>query len=144
MAEYSRVAKGHFTNNASTVSAQVINIPFQPDRVKMWNQTLYNSNVADSEILKAVWDVSMGQGTAIVEGYSSGGAWIGDFVPTNGISTFAAGQLLQYGPFIPLGTANAAGIAKTSGTVLTVTVNQANAVVPGEWIVFQGLYETSV
>ena len=120
MAEYSRIAKGHFT---STGNAQIINLPFQPDRVEMWNYSLANSAVADSEILNAYWDVSMGQGGGIVQGYSSGGALIYDTVTANGISTFAAGKLLQYGPLQLIGSANSAGIAKTSSSVLTVTAN---------------------
>jgi hypothetical protein len=140
MAEYSRVAKGHFT---STGAAQVINLPFQPDAVEMWNYSLANSAVAASEILSAYWDVSMGQGQAIVQGYSSGSALIYDTVTTNGISTFSAGLMLQYGPLVLLGTTGGAGIAKTSSTVLTVTTAAAHGLTPGNWVVFQNLYETA-
>jgi hypothetical protein len=35
------------------------------------------------------------------------------------------------------------GIAKTSGTVLTVTTTAAHGLQPGQWVVFQNLYETS-
>jgi hypothetical protein len=140
MAEYSRFAKGHFTSSGN---AQYINLPFQPTNVKMWNYSNYASAVAASKILFAEWDISMGQGFSIIEGYSSGSVWIGDVVTSGGISSFSAGQLLQYGTFVPLGASGGAGIAKTSGTVLTVTTAAAHGLQPGDWVVFQGLYETS-
>jgi hypothetical protein len=140
MAEYSRIAKGHFT---STGNAQIINLPFQPDRVEMINLSLVNAGAAASKILTAYWDVSMGQGLGLVQGYSSGSALIYDNIPSNGISTFAAGQLLQYGPLQLLGTTGGAGIALTSSSVLTVTTAAANTIVPGDWVIFQNLYETS-
>lgn len=140
MAEYSRLAKGHFT---STGNAQPIFLPFQPDRVEMVNYSLASAGVAASKIISAKWDVSMGQGFAVIEGYSSGSALIYDVVTVNGISSFAQGLSLQYGPNILLGTANGAGIAKTSSTVLTVTVNSANAIQVGNWITFNNLYQTS-
>lgn len=137
MAEYSRLAKGHFT---STGNAQIVNLPFQPDRVEMINYTLAAAGAAASKIITAKWDVSMGQGIALVEGYTSGSALVWDVVATNGISSFAAGQMLQYGPLILIGSG---GIAKTSGTVLTVTTAAAHGLTPGDWVVFQNLYETS-
>lgn len=140
MAEYSRLAKGHFT---STGNAQIVNLPFQPDRVEMINYTLAAAGAAASKIVKAKWDVSMGQGIALIEGYSSGSVWIADIVATNGISSFAAGLSLQYGSLVLLGTTGGAGVAKTSGTVLTVTTAAAHGLQPGDWVVFQNLYETS-
>jgi hypothetical protein len=85
----------------------------------------------------------MGQGIALVEGYSSGTAWISDIVPTGGISTFSGGLSLQYGPLVLLGTTGGAGIAKTSATVLTVTTAAAHGLQAGNWVVFQNLFETS-
>lgn len=140
MAEYSRMAKGHFT---STGNAQVVNLPFQPDRVEMINYTLAAVGSGTSKIITGKWDVSMGQGFALVEGYSSGSALIWDVVTTGGISTFSAGLSLQYGPNFLLGTTGGAGIAKTSSTVLTVTTATAHGLVPGNWVVFNNLYETS-
>ena len=140
MAEYSRLAKGHFT---STGNAQVINLPFQPDRVEVLNYTLAAAGAAASKIISAKWDASMGQGVAIVEGYTSGSALVYDVVATGGISSFAAGLELQYGPLVLLGTTGGAGIAKTSSTVLTVTTAAAHGLQPGNWVTFQNLYETS-
>jgi hypothetical protein len=140
MAEYSRLAKGHFT---STGNAQFVNLPFLPDRIEMLNLTLASAGAAASKIVSAQWDVSMGQGTAIVQGYSAGSVLIYDNVATLGISTFQAGLMLQYGALIPLGATGGAGIAKTSGTVLTVTTAAAHGLSPGDWVVFQNLYETA-
>ena len=143
MAEYSRIAKGHFTNNEATVGPQIVNLPFQPDRVEFVNYTLANTNATSQNIISGYWDVSMGQGITVVQGYNATPALIYDVIPVNGISTFSAGQLLQYGPLINLGTTAGDGIAKTSGTVLTVTVETPNAVFPGDWIIFQNLYQTA-
>lgn len=140
MAEYSRLAKGHFT---STGFAQYVNLPFQPDYVRFTNYTLANTNATSQNIVSAFWDVSMGQGQAVVQGYNATPTLIYDVVSSGGISTFAAGQMLQYGPLVLLGSSGGAGIAKTSGTVLTVTTAAAHGLQPGDWIIFQNLYETS-
>ena len=138
MAEYSRIAKGHFTSSGN---AQIINLPFQPARVEFINYTLADTNATSQNIISASWDISRGQGYAVIQGYNATPALIYDVVSTNGISTFAAGQLLQYGPLVLLG--GSGGIAKTSGTVLTVTTTAAHGLSPGDWVVFQNLYETS-
>lgn len=140
MAEYSRLAKGHFT---STGYAQMVNLPFQPDYVRFTNYTLANTNATSQNIISAFWDVSMGQGQAVVQGYNATPALIYDVVSSGGISSFAANQLLQYGPLVLLGASGGAGIAKTSGTVLTVTTAAAHGLQPGDWVTFQNLYETS-
>jgi len=142
MAEYSRIAKGHFT---STGNAQVVNLPFQPDRVEMLNYTLAGTSATSQNIIAANWDVSMGQGQAVIQGYNATPALIYDIMGTGlgGISTFSAGLSLQYGPLVLLGTTGGAGIAKTSSTVLTVTTAAAHGLAPGNWVVFQNLYETS-
>ena len=138
MAEYSKLAKGHFT---STGSAQVINLPFQPDYVRFTNYTLANTNATSQNIISAFWDVSMGQGQAVIQGYNTTPALIYDVVSSGGITSFSGGQLLQYGVTTYLG--GSGGIALTSGTVLTVTTTAAHGLVPGNWVVFQNLYQTS-
>jgi len=138
MAEYSRLAKGHFT---STGNAQPIFLPFQPDRVKVLNYTLAAAGAAASKIISAQWDVSMGQGIAIVQAYTSGSALVYDIVATNGISSFSEGLSLQFGNNILLGASG--GIAKTSATVLTVTTTAAHGLSAGNWVVFNNLYETA-
>ena len=132
MAEYSRIAKGHFT---STGAAQVINLPFQPDRVEMTNYTLANTNATSQNIISAKWDVSMGQGFAVIEGYNATPALIYDVVSTGGISSFAAGQLLQ------LGTQQQV-VASTKGTTTSFQVT-AHGYSVGDVVIFEGLYQSA-
>lgn len=141
MAEYSRIAKGHVTNPL-TGSSIIVNLPFQPEVVEFWNYTEAAAGAAAGTVVSGYWDVSMGQGQAVIQGYNSS-ALIYDVMGTNlnGISTFAAGQLLQYGALQILG--GSGGIAKTSSTVLTVTTTNAHGLVPGNWVTFQNLYQTS-
>ena len=131
MAEYSRVAKGHFVSSGS---AQVINLPFQPDSVQVWNYSAYNSAATSQNVLDAYWDVSMGQGLALIKGYNSSPALIGDVVPSNGISSFAAGQLLQFGPQKQIVGATAA-----NPPVFNVTAHGYSV---GQTVVFQGLEQS--
>lgn len=144
MAEYSRVAKGNFTAASGQTSA-AINLPFQPDFVEVWNYT--NIKTSGASLLTRAWwdsrlvDAGTGNNATMVEGYSSGTATIFDVIQSNGISSFAAGQLLQYGPVVLLG--GSGGIAKTSSTVLTVTTTAAHGLIPGNWVTFQNLYQTS-
>lgn len=142
MAEYSRIAKGHATNPL-TGSPIVINLPFVPDTVDFWNYTLANTTATSQNVISGHWDASMGQGFAIIEGYNTTPTLIYDTVTTNGISSFSAGISLQLGPLVLLGTTGAAGIAKTSATVLTVTTAAAHGLQPGNWIVLQNLYQTA-
>ena len=65
MAEYSRLASGTFTTAASPVT-QVVNLPFQPQRVTLRNVTSY-ATPAQYALTYAEWDVNMGQGVAIIE-----------------------------------------------------------------------------
>lgn len=138
MAEYSRIAKGHFT---STGAAQIVQLPFQPDRVEFVNYSLANTAATSQNIISAQWDVSMGQGFAVVQGYNATPALIYDTVTAGGISSFAAGKLLQYGATVLLG--GSGGIAKTNSTTLTVTTTAAHGLTPGNWVIFQNLYQTS-
>lgn len=138
MAEYSRIAKGNFV---STGAAQVIQLPFLPDYVEFTNYSLANTAATSQNIIRALWDVSMGNGTAVVEGYNATPSLIYDTVTTNGISTFSAGRLLQYGAAVLLG--GSGGIAKTNSTTLTVTTTAAHGLTPGNWVIFQNLYQTA-
>lgn len=138
MAEYSRMAKGHFT---STGNAQVINLPFQPDVVEFYNYTLYNTAATSQNVIEAYWDVSMGQGQALIKGYNATPALIGDVVSTNGISTFAAGQLLQYGPVYQHTGSTDFSITAASPAVVTTTT--AHGLATGNVIVFSNLYQTA-
>ena len=139
MAEYSRVAKGHFT---STGNAQVVNLPFQPDAVEIFNYTLYNTNATSQNVLEAYWDVSMGQGQALIKGYNATPVLIGDVVATNGISTFAAGQLLQYGAINQHGSA-IGDFSITAASPAVVSTTNAHGLATGNVIVFSNLFQTS-
>lgn len=133
MAEYSRMARGKFI---STGGAQIVNLPFQPDRVKILNYTLANTAATSQNVVAAEWDAYMGQGFAIQEGYNATPALIYDTVTANGISTFAAGQLLQYGPTLAI-----SGITKAAAGVVTTTT--PHGLTSGDVVVMQGLFQSA-
>ena len=139
MAEYSRLAKGHVTT-VTGGGTPVINLPFQPTSVKWWDLTAYASPTS-TWVANGYWDVSMGLTTGLVEKFNSTPVLTTASLASGGVSTFAAGQLLQYGPSVLLGASG--GIALTSSTQLTVTTTAAHGLVAGNWITFQNLYETS-
>lgn len=130
MAEYSRMAKGKFT---STGGAQIINLPFQPDFVQFLNYTA-SAAFTDHRVLSAQWDVNMGQGFAITTVKNT--TMQTDSVVANGISTFAAGQMLQFGPTLAI-----SGITKASAAVVTTTTN--HGLTSGDVVMFQGLFQSS-
>jgi len=133
MAEYSRIARGKFT---STGGAQIVNLPFQPDYVRILNYTVANSAATSQNVAAAEWDAYMGQGFAVQQGYNATPALIYDTVTANGISTFSAGQLLQFGPTLAI-----SGITKASPAVVTTTTN--HGLTSGDVVVFQGLFQSS-
>jgi len=133
MTEYSRMAKGKFT---STGAAQVVNLPFQPDYVQILNYTVANTAATSQNVASAEWDSLMGQGYAVQKGYNATPVLIYDTVTANGISTFSAGQLLQFGP-----TLSISGITKAAAAVVTTTGNHGLA--SGDVVVFQGLFQSA-
>jgi hypothetical protein len=134
MAEYSRIAKGSFTSTGGT---QIVNLPFQPQTVELWNYTAANAAPAANAVISAYWDVQMGQGFALETGvYNATPVLVADTVAANGISTFSAGQLLQYGSQIQI-----SGITKASPAVVTTAANHGYA--SGDVVIFQGLYQSS-
>jgi hypothetical protein len=132
MAEYSRVAKGSFT---STGAAKYVNLPFQPDAVEIFNYTVANSAATSQNVASAYWDVTMGQGFAIQQGYNATPTLIYDTVVANGISTFSAGLLLQYGPRQQI-----VGATKASPIVFNVTAHGYSV---GDVVIFEGLYQSA-
>lgn len=132
MAEYSRVAKGSFT---STGAAKAVYLPFQPDAVEIFNYTVANSAATSQNVASAYWDVTMGQGFAIQQGYNATPALIYDTVVANGISTFSAGIALQYGARQQI-----VGATKASPIVFNVTAHGYSV---GDVVVFEGLYQSS-
>lgn len=129
MAEYSKIARGSFT---STGAAQVVYLPFQPQTVEFVNYTAA-ATPANHGIPKAYWDVSMGQNKAIVDLFNATPVLITDSVESNGISTFNAGLMLQYG----------AAQQVVSSTKATSTFEvTAHGYSTGDVVIFQGLYST--
>ena len=103
MAEYSKLARGSFTTAATPV-AQVVNLPFQPQRVTLLNYTAFGTP-AQFAVSEAVWDAYMPQGSAAIDYLSSAAApWVqsSDVVLTSGISTFSAGLSNQFGAQIQI------------------------------------------
>lgn len=132
MAEYSRLAKGKFT---STGAAQVINLPFKPDYVEFINYTAAASG-ADNGVPQAFWDANMGQGFAVVQRFEAANQLTTDTVDANGITTFSAGQMLQYGP-----TFTVSDITKASPAA--VTTSAAHGLKSGDVVILEGLFETA-
>jgi hypothetical protein len=137
MAEYSRIARGSFTTAASPVT-QVVNLPFQPQRVELINYTAYSAP-AQYATSTAVWDIAMGQGFAALEYLEAASApWIlaADYVLTGGINTFSAGLSLQYGAQLQI-----SGITKASPAV--VTTASAHGLSSGNVVILEGLYQSA-
>lgn len=132
MTEYSRMAKGSFT---STGAAKVINLPFQPDSIEMWNFSAAGTP-AQNGVPYAYWDASMGQGTATAQYFNATPVLSTGNITANGFSTFSAGQLLQYGT-----TLTVSSITKASPAVVTTSSNHGYA--SGDVVIFEGLFETS-
>ena len=138
MAEYSRLARGTFT---STGGAQIINLPFTPDYVEFFNYSAA-ATPANHGVPFAKWDISMGQGTAVEQVFSTTGTSPGtpllttDVVTANGITTFQAGQALQYGARIGI-----ASITKASPAVVTTTASHGYT--SGQVVIFQGLFQSA-
>lgn len=139
MTEYSRMAKGKFT---STGGAQVVNLPFKPDFVEFLNYTVANTAISgaanQNNVPQAWWDANMGQGFAIQQVYVGATPSVLQFdtVIANGISTFSAGQLLQYGPTLVV-----SDVSKAAAALVTTTTN--HGLTSGDVVILEGLYETS-
>jgi hypothetical protein len=140
MAEYSRIAKGRFT---STGNAQVVNLPFQPDRIEMTNFTA-TATPANHGIPFAWWDVLMGQGTGLgLVNNATPVLTSGQFL-TNGFSTFSAGLLLQYGPTYQFSNSgNPTFSISQSSTAPLVTTSVAHGLATGNVVIFENLYQTA-
>ena len=130
MAEYSRLARGSFT---STGALQTIYLPFQPTQIELWNQSVWGTATA-STIPQAWWDVSQAQGTALVTYYNSSPALIDSVVNSNGISTFNAATIFNFGARQQIIGATAA-----NPIVFNVTAHGYNV---GDTVMFEGLYQS--
>ncbi len=131
MTEYSRMANGTFT---STGGAQVVPLPFQPKRVNLRNITAWkNANTAC--IIQAFWtplQILSNVNYTMVYGLNSSTAVLSDWVSTNGISTFSAGQLLQFGPTKQV-------VASTGGSTTSFQVTSHGYTI-GDVVIFEGLF----
>jgi hypothetical protein len=132
MTEYSRIAKGNFTA-ASGQTTAVVNLPFQPDRVEIFNYTNIKSAAANV-VARAWWFSNLIDGAnnpTMVEIYNGSTAVVFDTIQTNGISTFAAGLALQYGA-----TQQVIGITKAALARVNVTAHGYNI---GDTVILQGI-----
>lgn len=139
MTEYSRMAKGHYTVsggvlNTSAPAAKFINLPFKPDAVELYNYT-QAATPAEGGVPYLYWDADMGQGGGIFNAYTTLAAATSDNVTTGGISTFSAGQLLQYGA-----TQQIVSISKANPAQVEVT---AHGYTSGDVVIMQGLYQSA-
>ncbi len=131
MTEYSRMARGRFT---STGGAKIINLPFIPDYVELVNVSAATTP-ANNGVPYASWDASDGQGTAVAQYFNATPVLSSGAVTANGISTFSAGLMLQYGASQVVGV-----ITKASPAVVTVT---AHGYTSGDVVIFSNLFETT-
>lgn len=131
MTEYSRLAQGRFV---STGAGQVINLPFQPDCIELWNYTAADTPT-DTEIPYAFWQAAMGQGQAQVQVFNATPVLTTNVVTTGGFSTFYKGLSFQYGA-----TQQVVGITTANPAVVTVT---GHGYATGDIVVFDGLYQSA-
>ena len=139
MAEYSKLAKGHFT---STGAAQTIYLPFTPDYIRMINYSAA-ATPANHGVPFAFWDVSMGQGFAVEEVFNATPVLTTDVVTANGFSTFGlvggttnSGLMLQLGSQLQI-----SGITKANPAV--VTTASAHGLSSGQVVILEGLFQSS-
>ena len=133
MTEYSRMAKGYSSVLASGGIAPV-NLPFQPDYVEFINYTAMDTPT-DTYIAKGWWDKNMGQGYLAYDVFNSTPVLTTNVATSSGVSTFAAGQMLQYGPQVQI-----VSITKANPAVVTAT---GHGLVSGDVVVLTGLYQSS-
>ena len=133
MTEYSRQAKGTATVLASGGTAPIY-LPFKPDYVEFVNYTAQDTPTA-TWIVKAWWDANMGQGAATYDFFDTGPVYSTNSTATNGISTFEAGLMLQYGA-----TQQIVSITKANPAVVTVTGHGYSS---GDVVLLQGLTQSA-
>lgn len=146
MTEYSRMAKGQFVASGTT---KVVNLPFQPDFVQLWNYTNFKTP-ATTKVTMATWDAQFVDTVAntnptVVQGYGATST-IGSFniIATNGISAFSGGQLLQFGPaYKHTGSTDFSIAVSGAGGPTTVTTTTAHGLNSGDVVIFEGLFQSS-
>lgn len=138
MAEYSRMAKGNFT---ATGTSQIINLPFMPDYVELWNYSNIKTKT-NSTITKAWWDAKFidtasNTNPTMIEGYNSSGVLIFDQISNASsnmaINAFSGGLGQQYGAAQAITTVT----ASASPTVVTTTAAHGYQV--GDTVIMYGI-----
>lgn len=130
MAEYSRMAKGSFT---ATGAYQYVNIPFQPQKVVLVNQTNQIAGITANKVVEAMWDA--GTNKTLVKGWDNNSAWNTGTVATNGISAFSANLAFQFG-------AQQQVVATTGGASTCNFEVTGHGYNTGDVVMFEGLYST--
>jgi len=142
MTEYSRMAKGTYTQLGGTLGSvapnvQVINLPFKPDYVELINLT-QAITPAQHGIPFAYWDatslVTIGgvvYNPTIIQIFNNTPVLTTDSVLTNGISVFSGGLSQQYGA-----TQQIIGITKASQARVNVTAHGYSV---GDTVILQGI-----
>ncbi len=119
MAEYSKLARGSFVSPGQTT---VVNLPFVPDHVEVWDLTEMDHATASVPIY-ALWNNFMVQGDG--SGYINNTVSSSVVMQTqnwspNGIFTFSAGLAFQYGPQILVSSVTQ-GTLSAGTTVVTAS-----------------------
>jgi hypothetical protein len=152
MSEYNKMAKGRFT---ATGTSAVVQLPFQPDFVELWNYTNIKTAAVNS-VTMAWWDSKLidpvlNSNPTMIQLYSgSSTATVFDIIANTpsavGINAYSAGQLLQFGPLYKHESVAGADfeIAQSgAGGPTTVTTDTDHGLVSGDVIIFEGLYQTA-
>lgn len=135
MTEYSRVAKGSFTA-ASGQATAVIQLPFQPDRVELFNYTNIKTAAANT-VVRAWWfsnllDASTSVNPTMVQIYNNASAQVSDTIQANGISSYYAGLGQQFGTALQI-----VSISKAAQALVTTTLAHGYNV--GDTVILQGV-----
>lgn len=136
MAEYSRIGAGFFTTAASPVN-QVVYLPYQPQVVKLKNETAYVSP-AQYAVTDAFYSSLAGASASTCIEYISAGSapWLKavDSV-ASGISTFSAALSWSFGPQMQ--------VASTTKATSTITTASAHGLSVGDTVFLQGFYQST-
>lgn len=132
MAEYSRLAQGSFTSSGA---AEIINLPFQPDCIEIWNNTSADTPT-NAEVPYAFWMAAMGQDTAQINVFNATPVLTTNLLSSGGFSTFSKGLSFSYGA-----SQQVVGITKNNGAPVVEVTSHGYST--GDIVVFNGLYQTS-
>ncbi len=133
MTEYSRMAKGHsLVLEAGGIAP--VKLPFQPDAVEFFNFEAFDTPTS-TWVSSGYWDEDMGQGAGIFQLFNATPVSTTNATLTGGVSTFAAGQLLQYGIRQQI-----VSITKADPAIVTVT---GHGYTSGDVVILYGLNQSA-